>query len=128
MRCPDCNKFVSMENGEPEVNSVEVDSEGHVNAEVHLTRNCAECSTELKDYTFELEADPDEEFMAAHKGHALDVDEGDCSVDESGGGRYAKNIISVSLVATVKCAVCPDAKTEVELGSDAAASEFEECC
>ncbi len=53
-RCTDCNKFVSLELGEsPELN-LDVDAEGIVTGDVTISRTCAECGTELKSGTFEI--------------------------------------------------------------------------
>ncbi len=54
MRCPDCNKFVSMEVSDPEVDTLEVDTDGTVNITVRIVRTCAECGTELKEATLEF--------------------------------------------------------------------------
>lgn len=55
MRCPDCNKFVSYDEPEVEVNSVDLaqTAEGvEVTADVRVVLKCADCSTELKAYDF----------------------------------------------------------------------------
>lgn len=57
MRCPECNKFTPQEVQEPEVDSLEIDESGHVSAQARLVIACAECSTELKEATFDLDAD-----------------------------------------------------------------------
>ena len=48
MRCPDCNKFVSFDEGEPKVQSIEIDTSG-VKCEVRIVMNCGECGQELKE-------------------------------------------------------------------------------
>lgn len=58
-RCPDCNKFVSFEEVEPEVNSLEVDSSGYVTAEIRIVNECADCSTELREANLDLSANAD---------------------------------------------------------------------
>lgn len=69
MRCPDCSKFVSMENGEPEFSGFEVSVDGDadsfsvtITGEVHLDRNCADCGTTLKaaDYSIDQDITMDE--------------------------------------------------------------------
>ena len=57
MRCPDCNKFVSFDEADPEVNTLGIDEDGQVNAEVRIVNTCADCGTELKEITFEMEHD-----------------------------------------------------------------------
>lgn len=52
MRCPDCNKFVSIEIAEPEL-ELEV-SDGEVTGTVRLVQICAECNTELAEANIEV--------------------------------------------------------------------------
>jgi hypothetical protein len=132
MRCPDCNKFVSLELGEEPEAELEV-SEGVVSGSVRLVRNCADCNTELKEATFEVEvempamiahaemhAKEREEKESARK---LKVEQGEevvddedeeyeqeveideCEATEEGGGRY-KNGVNVAF--TVKCSCGKD--------------------
>lgn len=62
MRCGSCEKFVSMDMGDPEVdlNDVEIDyaddgkGTGTVSGTVRIVRVCADCSDELKEATLEL--------------------------------------------------------------------------
>ena len=64
MRCPDCNKFVSLEMGDPEVASLEISEEGNVLVEISIVRNCADCGTELKRADLSIEHDLSEETLA----------------------------------------------------------------
>lgn len=132
MRCPDCTKFVSMDNGDPEVNESDIvpnDATATVTASVHLVRNCADCGTELK----ALDVDADEadfEVPAEHRGegHNLSVEVTANDVNESGGGRYKKNYITVDLDYSVSCD-CGGKDKEIGTGTltcTAAAGEFEE--
>jgi hypothetical protein len=57
-RCPDCNKFVSLEMGDPEVESIEVDLDGVVSGDVRLTLICSECGNELSEATISFEDGP----------------------------------------------------------------------
>jgi hypothetical protein len=117
MRCPDCNKFVSFEERDPEVQSLEVDEDGNVRAEIRLVNACSECGTELKEANFELEADHCEECKGHQgEGHDLTVEEQGCDRGSRSGyfdrkkkvwvnkyGRYAKTMYSVSLDYTITC-------------------------
>jgi hypothetical protein len=113
MRCPDCNKFASMEMQEPEVSNLEIDvgvpdpesrvCDARVTAEIRIIRTCAECGTELKEATFTVE---DNIEIALPK----DAEPGDVSVDEAsvegteeGGGRYKKSYYGADLHYTVEC-------------------------
>jgi len=54
MRCPDCNKFVSLDTDqEPELN-VDVGEDGTINGDVRIANACADCGTELTEYTFDV--------------------------------------------------------------------------
>ena len=65
-RCSSCNKFVSFDESEPEVNNLEVDEDGHVTAEVRIVNACAECGEELTEANLEAEADHADE-VAKHR-------------------------------------------------------------
>lgn len=154
MRCPDCSKFVSMENGEPDVSDLVVEySDGtcHVTASVHHTRNCADCSTELKDYDYELEDAADLESFSGWEGLTKeerdevltmlkdgtiepDVQAGDAEIDEGGGGRYQKNMITLTVPVTITIDGSLSKEKELHLDysldliDSAAAGDYNECC
>ncbi len=48
-RCSDCNKFVSLELGDSPDMNLDIDDEGNITGDVTITRNCAECGTEMKE-------------------------------------------------------------------------------
>lgn len=129
MRCPQCNKFVGMENGDPEAN---MDfTGGTISGDVRLTRNCAECSTELKDYTYSIEQQVDVPEGHEGEGHDLELEHDDPEVVESGGGRYAKNMIGVSFECRIRCscqAKEADPLVTVTVEDSTNAGSFEECC
>lgn len=79
MRCPDCNKFVSQELGDPENQNLEVSPAGHVSAEVRVFVTCADCGTELKETTLSLEKDCSEQLKGHLEGdpgtHELEIEE-----------------------------------------------------
>lgn len=133
MRCPDCNKFVGLENGDLEADlSVESDGDkGTVTGTVRVVRNCAECGQELKEANFDVDESFD--IPEAHRGedHDLDVEVLDEEVTESGGGRYAKNNVGYSLTAAVTCN-CEAAQkagepvAEIDLADSMPAGQFDE--
>ena len=47
-RCNQCNRLCSIEEGDLEVASEQVDDDGHVTFTVHMPNLCAECSTEVR--------------------------------------------------------------------------------
>jgi hypothetical protein len=83
MRCEQCQKFVSYDDStDPEVNNLEVDDAGRISGEVRIVLTCDECSTELKEASFEIDFEPDDaspygEFLKKHdgKGHELSLEE-----------------------------------------------------
>jgi len=157
MRCPDCSKFVSMENADPEVNDIEGQADIAnviITASVRGVRNCAECGTELKDCDMDMEDTVDVEQLDGFKkltevqqagllaaleaGEAeIEVEDNGGEVDEAGGGRYAKNMLTTrilyKLTITFKAVesgneVTVSIEHEGDLESKNAASEFNECC
>lgn len=131
MRCPDCNKFVSFEDGEPEVESIDVDDAGGVTASVRVVDTCAECSTELREYTFELEGEPAFEDGKDHDEHGgMEIEHDDPERTERMSGdaktpfRYRKRFIGVIVHYTVTCEC--GATYEGDLADDVQASSMEE--
>jgi hypothetical protein len=55
MRCPDCQKFVSYDEGEVEIESEEIDDDGLVRITVRVPLPCAECGQDLKEAAIEVE-------------------------------------------------------------------------
>lgn len=116
MRCPDCCKFVGLET---EVEDVDVDTVTEERGEVTLSitasvvRNCAECGQELKRGEFETEVTtliPESERECkgeiaadAPRHHDINVEVEDEEPVESGGGRYAKNMVGFSASYKVTC-------------------------
>lgn len=135
-RCPDCNKFVGLENGDPEVD-MEMNLEGErkvgvieeqfsVSGTAHLTRNCAECGSELKTADLNLESEMQTfTHITPECDGELHCDFDDGLVDESGGGRYAKNMISCSVHWSVTCSKC-QATLQNDVEASEVAGAFEE--
>jgi hypothetical protein len=100
MRCPDCNKFVSLENGEPEEQNLEISHHDgdtfEITGEFRLPRTCSECGTELKEANFLFEFNTNLEGVTPEERENLSIEVEDMEVNESGGGRYAKNLFSLS--------------------------------
>lgn len=143
MRCPDCNKFVSMELGEPEVDSIEVEDAdydesgkgtGKVVCSVRVFRACADCGTELKEATLELEGEfelpPKDEAKAETEGeeaeHAFEVEETSIDQIEEGGGRWKKSYFGAEVFYTVTCGCGCEFSHEGSFSDKVAASEMEE--
>lgn len=143
-RCPDCNKFVGLELGEPEVNSLEVDETG-IHGEVRLVQTCAECSGEMNEASVEIEQElPDEAaaHLEEHPDHTLSIQEDSSEADEDWRSsasaeayakahgkrispRYQRHYMSATIHATISCDKCEET-WEVEINSDeVSAGEFD---
>lgn len=154
MRCPDCSKFVSMDNGDPDENSIEVTLSGssfEIEASYRHTRNCADCGTELKEYEFNPTGSVDFEDMDKLKkvdGSELTADEkatleaaiddgtAECeieststSVDEAGGGRYKKNMLTLTVdyLLTITAGEIQVEYTG-QITEETNAGSYDECC
>lgn len=130
MRCPDCNRFVSMETEVDDAVDVVWDS-GAVSAEVRVTRNCADCGTELKSADFLLEDDLSEHFPECldkekgdKEGHDVEVETDGVDIIEVGGGRYAKSYYGAEVSFTAKCSCGHEYSST--MNNKVAASEMEE--
>ena len=78
-RCPDCNKFVSYDDGDVDVQSEDVES-GEVRVEVRIVKTCAECGTELKEATLELHGPFEHDCESpTHDGEPVDADDMDAA-------------------------------------------------
>lgn len=153
--CPSCNKFTALDNGDPEVD-LEVEYDGNVlvvSGNVHLTRNCADCGTTMKELYADLEDavspkafewkrgtvsyTPDLDVLekALSDGDVnISLDQGAPDVEEGGGGRYAKNMITAVVPYTITLTMTLPDEVEVEgtysgdVKTANAASDYEECC
>lgn len=154
MRCPDCNKFVSMENADPEIGSVDCeysDDSFQVTADIRAVRSCADCSTELKSLDLNLEQSVELSQFDGWKGLSeeqqklvreqlesgeanVESNPGEGRMEESGGSRYKKNMITIAVDYSIEITVHPEEGDSInltyngELSEEHAASEFEECC
>lgn len=128
-RCNDCNKFVGLETQDPEDCGLEI-SDGEITGSIRVVRNCADCGSELKEANFEVSQAIPDGILADHdgEGHELTADF-DLESTESGGGRYAKNMIGFGGTAVIRCA-CQDAKEpelcKLDFSDAIPASEFDE--
>lgn len=146
MRCPDCNKFVSYDEPQADVQSVEIDGDS-VRANVSVQLNCQECGSTLKDAEIEDErsidhkcaelATSDSDFKEGDEQYEIEND-GDAegtsriqSTDRHGkpikSARYMKSFYGFTLETEVKCLKCGETFS-VLLEGDEQASSFNECC
>jgi hypothetical protein len=125
MNCPSCNKFAALEMQDPEVNSLEVDEDGQVTAEVRIARNSECCGDEMKEATLSLESEEGRPNGCRCEPAELTVDEDSCEPTDEGGSRYQKSYFGASLECTVTCQICKKTKA-VTMSDKVAASEMEE--
>jgi phage FluMu protein Com len=152
MRCPDCNKFVSYDEPECEVQSVETDGT-EVRATVTVGLNCSECGNRLKEAEIEATADieheckplserdpslaPSEPFVEGDEEFSVDC-EGDAEPsdrleDKDRHGkriknyRYMKHYYGFTLEQEVKCNKCGETFS-VTIDGEEQASSFDEVC
>lgn len=92
MRCNDCNKFVSFDSESDAEINVTVDDEGVITGDVTFTNNCAECGTELKQGTLDIECDLSQQIVD-HRDEKKEagepvVDHDTLDVEDDGGQRF----------------------------------------
>lgn len=132
MRCPDCQKFVSMNFEEPEVDSLEIDNDGQITASVIITRSCGECGTNLKTADLDMSTDQteackDHQNDDESETHDLSVEEDGINQVEEIGGRYAKSYFGAELCFIITCKCDPKFKVEGSVIDKVAAGAMEEC-
>lgn len=141
-QCPGCNKFASLETNDPEVQSVEIDSDGMIEGEVKIVRVSSCCNEEMKEANFEFQIDPSDEIAEHIESHTEAGTAYDLSVEEDGieqtermspgvdkkgkliPFRFRKTFIGFSANFTVNCSCGFSAS--VDYGDDLAASGFDE--
>jgi len=139
MRCPDCNKFVSFDEQEPEVESIEINEDGGVAASVRIVNACADCGTELKEATLDMEWEPPDGTLKDHigKDHELSVGENGCERTSRSGylkkgvfvsafGRYAKTFYGAEVEFSITCSCGKLEAVEGSMADDVQASGMDE--
>ncbi len=56
-RCPDCNKFVSLDSSQDPECTLDVDESGNVSGSVQITNSCEQCGTEMFTAEFDVSLD-----------------------------------------------------------------------
>jgi hypothetical protein len=129
MRCPNCEKFVGLEQADPEEQSLTVtDGEDGktftVSGEYRLARTCTDCADEMQEtvFTFDVDGELDHAEECDAEDRELEVEANVEGTDE-GGGRYAKRMIGIAFDAAVTCSC--GAVAEVLHKDSVAASQFD---
>lgn len=146
MKCPNCPQFTSKDtDNDPEQIACDADEDGSVTAEVRVVNTCAECGTELEEYTFNMEsvdsfkAEIEEHYEKEHPGEDGRgvYAEGDSwrRTDETQGvdrhgrpitkSRYRNRYYGVEGEVEVKCDECNAVIGKVYLSDSVQASSFE---
>ena len=120
--CPNCAKMVALEFQDPEEESLELDVESRkVTGQVRIVRQCADCGTDMKEATLDLEVE-----IPKCCGKGLE-DEVELVLNrlEEGGSRYQKSYFGAEGEIKAKCK-CGQ-PLAVQWSDKVAASEMEEC-
>ena len=109
-RCGDCNRFVSLDQGEPEVD-MDLSVEGgmvHVQGSVRIFNCCADCSQELTEATEDFDQDVEFEHSQEECEGALTLSGEEAEADDrmEGIGRYAKHFYGAAIRAQITCGHC----------------------
>jgi hypothetical protein len=102
-RCGDCNKFVSLEQADPDVTNTELtvnEDEITFDVDVSIANNCAECGTELRTAELNLSETFDEEPEDGSE-YEIDIEDVSATCDSVGKGRGAKTFYGFEAVAVL---------------------------
>jgi len=132
-RCPDCSKFVSLEQAEPEL---EVEVNGNtVAGTVRLVLACADCSTEMKEVNLEFSLEIGHECkLSSEPEFEIECESAEATdryqdKDQHGkpikNMRYMTHYHGAEISITVSCGSCGES-IELFEAVEEAASGFEE--
>ena len=128
-RCPSCNRFVSVEMGEPDA-EIYVES-GIVEGSVRLVLLCADCGEELSEANAELSESFDHECDGEYEIGEFEAEAMDRFQDKDRHGkpiknsRYKRHYYGADVTVTVKCLTCGE-EFVVTSNVEQQASSFEE--
>jgi hypothetical protein len=111
VRCPNCNKFVSLDTEtEPEVELEADETTGEVTGTVRIVNNCADCGTEMTEASFDVDVEfpLSEAHMKEHpedEEHALELEDpgADRMERSTGRGRGTKTFYGAEAELVVRC-------------------------
>lgn len=144
MRCENCSKFVSFDTEvEPEIEDEQIggscDNGYFYTASIRRVLQCADCGTDLKDTTFEIEQEVNVEAKCEKcedGNHEFSMDsaveptERTQTTDRNGkpikSSRYMKHFYGVSGSVTGTCDHC-DIEVNFTFEDESQASSFDEC-
>lgn len=143
-RCSDCNRLVSIEPGEAEINDVSINGD-ELEASMRLVLNCAECGQEVREAEAvgnttidhqctktedgeDKEDDEEPEFEEVDQ-EVGDIEERYADKDRKGkpikNPRYQKKFYGATATITVQCSKCEE-EFPIEVLCEEQASAFED--
>lgn len=142
MRCPDCNRFVSFEEQEPEINEMALHEDGLVKCEVRIVNACQDCGTELTESQVDLEYDAGDD-IETHKIECLHREAWEVKEDydgieiveegaerenrTEGKGRGMRTYYGATVTFSLKCPLCGENIVESHsMSGDVQASDMQE--
>lgn len=121
-RCPNCEKFVSMEMGEPEI-EVQLDDK-ILTTTTRLVKACTDCGEELEEAYVESDA-IEVELPCGHSDiEANYEDDWSDNTRFEGSGRYMKTFYGVEYKIAIVCNEC-DTSEEVDMQAEEQAAYFD---
>jgi hypothetical protein len=140
MRCNDCNKFVGQEPGEPEaeLEAERIDATTNavqVTGSIRLAVVCAECGTDLKEATFDVDETIEIEGHRPtdDETHDLEVEIDQCEATETYKGRegaparYQKHYYGVDCQFSISCSCGQLRDVNGSYNDEVQASGMDEC-
>ncbi len=104
---------------------------GTITGSIRVVRKCGECGDELKEANFDIEQDTGLGEVELKAGEEVEVEADTPEPSESGGGRYAKNMVGFSVNVSVYKVLKSGEKVEIwqgEIADNMPASGFDELC
>ena len=128
-RCPNCNKFVSVEEAEPEDQGIAISGD-NIEGDVRVVIICADCSSELAENTIHVEVELPEAVVAHECEYEPDLDmtlEADdyFDGDEKVAARYRKHFYGFTGTATITCSCGQLEEVSVDITGHEAAGSFD---
>lgn len=139
-RCLSCNKFAALETQEPEESQLDVEGEAEnlntetgvastsfrITGDIRVVRNSECCGDEMKEANFEVDVEGEIEHKEGCDPfeYELEVEMENGEATETGGARYAKNMVGFACDFEVKCS-CGASET-VHHEDSQAASYYDE--
>ena len=125
-RCGDFNRFVSVDQADPELDITLDHDKRMISGIVRLATCCGDCSQDIMEayQDFQRELDFEHSEVACNGGLELLDEEAEAEYRMEGTGRQVRHFYGVNITATVVCRDC-DASLEVEEHCEVQASHMQ---